>query len=383
MKKLIKRRVLISMLFIGLTLMGFFSYSYLPMELYPNAELPMLNVRISAVQELDPDYIESKAVIPIEGIIGTLEGVEKTESRISTRNASISVSFSKNTDIKYAYLKLEEKVKAVAATLPEEFTVMVNKASAGMVNSQFMTLLVLSGEDVDYARSITDKDIAPVLENVEGVAGIMVMGGRQKSIEVVVDKEKCDALKISRSQISALISRNMEEKTFAGSVYEENKRYFVNVTAEYLKTEDLGHIVVAPGPILLKDIAEINFGIKEEDSYSRVNGKEVITCILAKSPQVNIIELSAKVRSEVDRLNNELEAKDVYIKVDMDMAETMNNNLDTIINLGISGAILAIFILYLFLRNFKIVTIIAFSIPISVLSSFYFFYLSGISINTL
>lgn len=383
MNKLIKRRVLISMLFIGLTMMGYFSYSYLPMELYPNAELPMLSVNVAAANEVDPKYIENQAAIPVEGVISTLEGVEKIQTRISTRSARITVTFVKGTDVKYAYLKLDEKIKAVAKNIPEEFKVTVNKASAGMVNSQFMTLFVLSGEDVDYVRSITDADIVPELENVEGVAGVMVMGGRQKSIEIILDESKCDALNLTRSQISNMISRNMSERTFAGPVYQNNRRFFVNVTAEYLKTEDLGSIVVAQGPVLLKDIAEINFGIKDEESYSRVNGKEVITCVVAKSPQVNVIDLSERVRAEIDRLNKELAVKDVNIKVDMDVAETMSNNIDTILNLGLTGAVLAIFILYLFLRNFRIVTIIAFAIPISVFSSFYFFYIAGISINTL
>ena len=289
MDKLIKRRVLISMLFIGLTLMGYFSYSYLPMELYPNAELPMLSVNITTTNELDPKYIESQAAIPVEGVISALEGVEKIETQISTRNARITVTFVKSTDIKYAYLKLEEKIKAITANIPDEFRISVNKAPTGMVNSQFMTLFVLSDEDVDYVRSVTDADIAPILENIDGVAAVSVMGGRQKSIEIIIDQDKCDALKLTTSQISSLISRNMAEKTFAGPAYENNRRYFVNVTAEYLKTEDLGNIVVAQGPVLLKDIAEIRFGIKEEESYSRVNGKEVITCIVAKSPQVNVI----------------------------------------------------------------------------------------------
>lgn len=383
MNKLIRRKVLISMLFIGLTLMGYFSYSYLPMELYPNAELPLLSVNITATNELDPKYIESQAAIPVEGAISALEGVEKIETRISTRNARITVTLVKGTDIKYAYLKLEEKIKAMTGTLPEEFKVSVNKAPTGMVNSQFMTLFVLSDEDVDYVRNVTDADVVPILENVDGVAAVTVMGGRQKSIEIILDRDKCDALKLTGSQISSLISSNMAEKSFAGSVYDDNKRYFVNVTAEYLKTEDLGNIVVAEGPVLLKDIADIRFGIKEEESYSRVNGKEVITCIVAKSPQVNVIELSERVRAEIDRLNAELEQKGVNIKIDTDVAETMSENIDTIVNLGLTGAILAIFILYLFLRNFRIVTIIAFAIPISVFSSFYFFYLAGISINTL
>lgn len=383
MNNIIKRKVLISMLFIGLTMMGLFSYRYLTMELYPDAEYPSLNVSINAKTELDPKYIENQAVIPVEGAISGMEGVEEFTTQISNRNARITVSFTKNTNVKYAYLKLEEKVKALAKNLPEEFTVQVNKSGSGMASSQFMTLQILGEDDVDYVRNIADSDIAPILESTDGVAAVTVMGGRQKSIEILLNEEKCKALNITSSQISSLISKNMSEKTFAGSVYRDVKRYFVNVTAEYLKTEDLGNIVVANGTVLLKDIADINFGIKEEETYSRVNGKEVITCIISKSPLVNVIDLSDRVRKEIDQLNEDLALKGVSIKVDTDIAETMSNNIDTIINLGITGAILAIFILYLFLRNFKIVTFIAFAIPISVFSAFYFFYFFDISINTL
>lgn len=383
MDKLIRRKVFISMLFIGLTMMGLFSYSYLPMELYPNAEYPSLHVSISSKTNLDPKYIENQAVIPVEGVISGMEGVEEINTRIGTQNANITVSFSQKTNIKYAYLKLEEKLKAVTKNLPEEFTVHISKAGAGMAKDQFMTLQILSDEDIDYVRNITDADIVPILESTDGIASVNVIGGRQKSIEILLDKEKCKALNITASQISSLISDNMAEKTFAGPVYEDSKRYFVNITAEYLSTDDLADIVVAEGPVLLKDIADINFGIKKEESYSRVNGKEVITCIVAQSPLANIIDLSERVREEIAQLNTELEAKGVSILIDNDMAETMNKNIDIIIHLAVTGAILAIFILYLFLRNFKIVTFIAFAIPISVFSAFYFFYFFGISINTL
>ena len=119
------------MLFIGLTMMGIFSYRYLKMELYPDAEFPSLNVSISARTELDPKYIESQAAIPVEGVLSGMEGVEEITTRISTRNARITVSFTKNTHVKYAYLKLEEKIKTLAKTLPEDFTVQVSKSGSG------------------------------------------------------------------------------------------------------------------------------------------------------------------------------------------------------------------------------------------------------------
>lgn len=133
---------------------------------------------------------------------------------------------------------------------------------------------------------------------------------------------------------------------------------------------------MAKGPILLKDIAEIRFGVKEEETYSRTKGKEVVSCVLSKSPTVNVIELSKRTRAEIDRLNEELKSKGISIEIDSDTAEIMNKNINSIIDLAISGAFLAIIVLFLFLRKIKTVSIVAFAIPISVFSSFYFFYLS-------
>ena len=102
------------MLFIGLTMMGIFSYRYLSMELYPDAEYPTLNISISSQTEMDPKYLENQAAIPVEGVISGLEGVEEIETSISNRNVNITVSFNISINFKYAYLKLEERIKSLA-----------------------------------------------------------------------------------------------------------------------------------------------------------------------------------------------------------------------------------------------------------------------------
>lgn len=79
------------MLFIGLTMLGYVSYKRLPIELFPNSQLPTLIVQVSTSIELDPDYIESKAIIPLEGVIGTLEGIEKIETNITSRSGTINI----------------------------------------------------------------------------------------------------------------------------------------------------------------------------------------------------------------------------------------------------------------------------------------------------
>ena len=211
MNTIIKRRVLVSMIFIGLVMMGIFSQKYLPMELYPNADLPVLSVNITSKSELDPTYVENQAVIPVEGAASALAGVEEMETRITPRGANVTISFAQSVDLKYAFLQLEERIKSISGNIPEIFEIQVNKAPTGMANDMFMEIQVLGNEDIDYIRNITDEEVVPYLENIDGIASVNTLGGREKSIEVIVDPEKCEALNITNSRISSLISQNLDQ----------------------------------------------------------------------------------------------------------------------------------------------------------------------------
>ena len=111
---LLNRRVTICMLFIASTLLGYVSYKQLPVELLPNAELPVLYVSVSAQQDVDPAYMESEVVIPLEGAISSVGGVDRIESEVSSRQSSIRIDFKNNVNFKTTSLRLEEKMKEIA-----------------------------------------------------------------------------------------------------------------------------------------------------------------------------------------------------------------------------------------------------------------------------
>lgn len=241
------------MLFIGLTLLGYISYQNLPVELLPNAELPILIVNVASPLEVDPKYMENEAVIPLEGVIGSLEGIEKIESTANSRRGVIYISFTQKTNIKYAYLKLQERVESIKSTLPEGFYVQVVKIDIEQLSNQFMGLQVRGSGGTDRVRNVVDQEIKPELENVDGIASVEVFGGRQKSVEIILDEEACRAHGISPSRVRSILSQNAKTKTFVGEVIDNNRRYFVNVTAEYLDIRDLQNLVIdGRGPILLK-----------------------------------------------------------------------------------------------------------------------------------
>ncbi|MGQ7868067.1 efflux RND transporter permease subunit [Sunxiuqinia sp. sy24] len=383
MKFIIDRKTLISMLFIGLTLLGYVSYKQLGVELLPNAELPFLFVQAVSPQEADPEYLENEVVIPIEGAVGTLEGIESIESNITSRMGTVIVYYQKDVDFSFAYLKLQEKINEIQGDLPDGVRVSVNRVDLSQMSSQFMELQARGSGGVDRIRNLVDQEIAPDLENLDGIAGVNVFGGKEKSIEVILDMEACEAYHITPGQIRSLLSQNSQSRTYVGALREKEKHYFVHVTAEYTQVSDLERLVVAEGPILLKDIADIRFGVKEETSYSRVNGQDAVTIRLINDSQANQIELSHKTQELVEKLNEKLARKDVQLFVQDNSAETMEENIDQIINLALIGGLMAVFVLWMFLKNVRIVAFIALAIPVSVFTAFNLFYAYDITLNSL
>ncbi len=381
---IIKRRILISMLFIGLTMLGYVSYRKLSVELFPNAQLPTLIVQIMTPLETDPSYIETQAVVPVEGAIGTLEGIEKIESNISSGSATIVIYYTQVANLKYANLKLQEKIDIVRRSIPPEFIINVIKIDLKQLTNQFMELQVRGEGGIDRIRNIADREIKTDLENIDGIAGVQVYGGKENSVEIRLNENACKANGITIGQIRDLLNNNGVNKTFAGKIVEGSNKLFVNVTSEYTDIKEIGNLTVkSNGPVLLRDIAEIYYGVKEQSSYSRVNGLDAVTMTLVNDNQANLIDLSHEALRQIDILNKKLSPAGVEVVVQNNNAEIMEKNIDEVINLAITGGILAVLILWFFLRNIRLVGIIAISIPVSVYSAFNFFYASNITINSL
>ncbi len=381
---ILKRKTLLSMLFIGLCLLGYISYRQLPVELLPAAELPFLVVQVNSVQELSPEYMEKQAIIPVEGAIGTLEDIEKIESYAYRRRGVIFIYYTQSANIKYAYLKLQQKVDAVKADLDDEFLINVFKIDTEQISNMFMDLQVRGTGGVDRIRHIVDEKIAMDLQNIDGIANVQISGGREQSVEIILDQQACQAHHITAGQIRTIVAQYGGSKEFLGHVHEKDKQYFVNLVTEYVDVQELENIVIKQdGPVLLKHVAEVYQGVKEETSISRVNGKETVTIQLIRDSQANLIALSHETRQVIADLNQKIVSGGVEIVIQNDAAEEMERNIDLIKQLALVGGLLAIVILWYFLRHFQLVIVIALAIPISILTAMNFFYAAGITINSL
>ncbi|XOV94959.1 MAG: efflux RND transporter permease subunit [Bacteroidota bacterium] len=381
---IIRRKVLVSMLFIGFSVMGFISYNKLPVELFPNIELPVLIVQVNATSEVDPKYMERQAIVPLESVISTLDGVEEITANADSRQGMIFISFQQGVNIKYAYLKLEQKVGTIKSSLTPEFAVNIIKIDTEQFTNTFMDLQVLGSGGVDRVRNVTDQFIIDRLSEVDGIGGVEVFGGRQKTVEIIMNDEVCEANGITPNTINGVLSQNSNKSAFVGQIEHQGQQVFVNVTGELKDIKNIQSLVVAEkGPLLLSDVAEVFFGVKEQTSLSRVNGKDAVSIRLSKDTQANLIALSDKTLEVINAINEDLASQDVEIVVQNNQAEVMTKNIDQIKNLAISGGLLAIFVLWIFLRRIKFILSIALAIPISILTAFNFFYAADISINSL
>ena len=284
--------------------MGYVSYKHLPVELMPVSELQTLFVQVSSRIEVEPNYIENQAVIPIEGAIGTLDGVEDISSQITNRQATITVSFKSNVNTQLANLKLEEKINQIRSNLDDNFSVQVVRANSLQTTSNFMELQIRGSGGTDRIRNIVDEEVVNQLENIDGIATVNVFGGQEKSLEVVIDDDACEAYNITPTQITSALGQYAQNRTFTGYLHEPDKRFFVHVSAEYGKVSDIENIVLKPGPILLKDVADVSFGVKEVTSYSRVNGLDAVSATLINDSQANLIDLSHRTLCSVKFCRN-------------------------------------------------------------------------------
>ena len=379
------RKILISMLFIAATLLGLVSYKQLKMEIIPNAELPMLYIQVSSRIDVTPEYMEQKAIIPIESAVAGLADIELIESTVGRRRGIINISYEKNTDIKYAYLKLSEEVNSLLGQIPDEFTAQVIKMDLEQGVNTLMTIHLRGEGDENRLRNIADQYLVTELENIDGVAGITVFGGQQKSVEVILDQQACDAYGVSPNRIRMAIAQNMNQRQYAGLLQEEGLRFFVYLDAEYDNIRQIEDIIIGRGnqKVKLADIATVYYGEKESETISRVNGKSSVTLLVINDAEANIIDVSHNVQRSIEDINRTYEPQGVELEIQSDLGQMMEDNLDQIIRLALIGGLLAIFVLWIFMRNLRLIILVALAMPISVYTAFNFFYAFGISINSL
>ena len=153
------------------------------------------------MQGASPEELEEKLVIPAEGAIAALEGVESIQSSVYSDRADIAISFDFGTDMSHAYIILEQEANALRREMPEQSFLQVFRTDTSDFANILMQLVVGGPGDIDRLRNVADEIIVPALEAVDGVVDVAAYGGKEYAIEVIVDEEKSEAMKVSVAEV--------------------------------------------------------------------------------------------------------------------------------------------------------------------------------------
>lgn len=367
------------MIVLVVVLLGGISLTKLPIDLFPEIEIPVAVVSTS-YSGTGPQEMENLITKRIEGAVSTVGKIDKVDSISSEGSSIVIAQFNFGTDMDLAALEIREKVDLIKGFLPKDASnPMVLKIDPNSI--PIMQISLSTNNDLAELQSLAEDTISQRLERLDGVASVSVGGGFTNEIEIAVDQSELANYGLSINQLSQILgASNMNLP--GGNVTKGEQKLAVRVTGEFTSIDDIKEMpipLITGDVIQLKDIARVSLKSKDIRSISRTNGKDSINISLQKQSGKNTVQVADLVNKEIEKLKKDY--PDIDIDVIMDTSMFIKSSINTVAKNAIFGSLLAILILYIFLKNIRTTLIIGISIPISLIASFILLYSSGITLN--
>lgn len=375
----IKRPVFTAMISIGIIVLGVLGYFRLGVNLFPDVEFPVVTVT-TIYPGASPAEMESQVTEKIEDAIVSLPGIDRIQSWSRDSVSNVVIFFELDVDVVEAATQVRERVAQARAQLPREAEdPTVARLDIGA--APIMTYTLSGGTDLQALRDIAEDDIRPYLEQVDGVASVTVLGGRERQIDVELDLDRIQALGLTPLSIVELIQR--ENLSVPAGGYDEGERRIAVRTLGELRTlDELRRLPVGIGAdgsiVRLDDVAAIEDGFEEETTIVRSNGEPAVVFEILKASGANTVEVSAAVQARLAELTL---PRGVSYAIVMDQAEFVLENAHEVQVALFFGGAMAILIILFFLMDVRGTFISALALPTSVLGAFFLMYLLGFTLN--
>jgi HAE1 family hydrophobic/amphiphilic exporter-1 len=391
----IRRRVTIAMFTVAVVLFGFVSFTRLKLNLLPELNYPTLTVR-TEYPGAAPAEIENLVGKPIEESVGVVKNVRKVSSISRTGQSDVLLEFAWGTDMDFAALDVREKLDSLELPLEVKRSTILRfdpsldpvirlgffRGSVSAGDKQRLPAVGFDEEGLKYLRRFADEEIKKELESALGVAAVKISGGLEDEIQVFVDQERLASLKIPEEEITSILGA--ENVNLSGGRLEEGTRQFlVRTLNQFQSIKEIGDVILNSkegAPVYLRDVASVRHGYKERQAIIRFEGKEAVEIAIYKEGDANTVAVAREVRERLQRIREILPAGYKLVKV-YDQATFISSAIAEVIDAAVIGGILAIIILYFFLRNFWATVIISLSIPVSVIATFNLMYGADLTLN--
>jgi len=377
----IRRPVTVTMLFVAIAVFGGISYGRLALNLLPEISYPTLTIRTN-YEGTAPAEVENLITKTVENAVSVANNVIRVSSISKPGVSDVILEFSWRTNMDFAALDVREKLDVLQLPLDADKPILLRYDPS---TDPIMRVSVSGSSDLSGIRYLSEEFVKSDLESIDGVAAVRISGGFEEEIHVELDEQKLASLGVSIQEVTTRLGQENINLT-AGTLQEGESKYLVRTLNEFQDVEEINDVIVAQKngvAIRLSDLGSAYSGYKERKVITRINGEESVEIAVFKAADANTVTAAAQVRTRLEELEQEYSGKRVPLnfQVVFDQSRFIEHSIDEVLNTAMIGGILAIIVLFLFLRSVKSTLIIALSIPLSIVATFFLMYGANISLN--
>ena len=377
----VNKRVTIFIITVLIIILGGISFSRLGLEMFPDMDYPVISI-VTTYYGASPQDIEEAVTDPLETAIASVKNIKKVKSE-SLENASlIMVEFNWGTNLDFAAQDLRDAIDPMIDYLPDD----VAKPLVMKFNLSQMPILmygVTGGENTYRLRKVLEDEVSSKLKHLKGVASVMVFGGDELEKQIIVNKDKIEQYQISINEIVQIVAAGNLNMS-AGHIQKRKDEFLLRTMAQYKSIEEIENLPIkltSTGNIIyLKDVAIVQDGFKERRNISRTNKLPTAMLMISKESGANTLTVTQILKKELKVIEEEFKENLVFHEI-MDMGLPIAKVTSGAVSNLIIGGILAIAIMFMFLRNWRPTLAISLAIPISVVATFIPIFLAKFTLN--
>lgn len=375
----IKRPIATAMVYLIVIVLGITGFRYLPVDLLPPIEYPRLSVSVN-YPNVGPEEIETIITDQLENALSGVANLEEVTSTSSEGQGRVNLNFSRNTNLDEAANDVRAALDRVRRNLPEEADPpRVRKFDPN--DSPIVIVGARSTRQLDELTRILERDISKRLEQISGVGSIDVWGGVYREIRVDLKRDRLNASGLTAQDVrNAIVAEN--NTLPGGNVRDGFSELYVRTLGEYTHIGQIAETIITTvdgKPIRVRDVAEVVDSYQDIGRLVSINEEPMVRMGIRKQTGANTVEVSAGIERELERIN--FERDDINLMIVTNQSDFIQNSIDNVQQSAVWGALLAIFVLYLFLRNGSTTFIISLAIPVSIIATFGLLYFTGLTLN--
>ena len=376
----VKKPITTTLCFVAVMILGLFSLSKLPVDLYPDIDTNTIMV-ITTYSGASASDIENNVTRPLENTLNSVEHLKHITSQSRENTSVITLEFEYGNDIEVITNDVRDKLDMVSSMLPDDAnTPIIFKFSTDMI--PIVILSAQANESQNALYKILDDNVANPLARIDGVGTVSVMGAPKREINIYMDARKMEAYGIPVETVTQAVAQ--ENKNVPGGSFDVgNNTYALRVEGEFKDPQQMLNIIVGThngAPVYLRDVARMVDGVQERVQKAYNDGKQGAMIVVQKQTGANSVQIAQDVKKMLPTLQKQLPS-DVKLGVITDTSDNILNTIDSLVETILYAILFVVLVVFVFLGRWRATVIICITIPMSLIASFIYLFVADGSLN--